>query len=98
MSVTTVGGGCYFEDHVEVVYEGGDAVVLPYDRRHIPGENEGCIQILVYPQHVASLRFDSTGTKTIRVRGIRTAELPPRDSDAPGEGEVIDVPFTITVN
>jgi hypothetical protein len=90
VSVLTPGGGCIEADHADVVTEGPDTVILPYDVYVDPGRNGACIRILEYVTHVVSLRFDSAGTKTIRVRAQRSMSLPPREP-----GEVIDTVFTI---
>jgi hypothetical protein len=64
--VYTFGNGCFSLDSTDVTIDGTEAIIEPYDRRDV---DDACIQILVYLPHMSTLRFDSAGAKTIRVRG-----------------------------
>ncbi|HEY4057752.1 MAG TPA: hypothetical protein VGM39_14155 [Kofleriaceae bacterium] len=88
INVSTYGGGCVWFDRTDIEQDGDDVVIRPFDREHIPGENEGCDDPLILFPHPAVLMFDSPGPKNIRVAG--------RSFD----GEVyedIEVPVSITI-
>jgi hypothetical protein len=69
--VVTYGGGCEALERTDVEVSRDGADVTPFVRRAIPGEHEACTDILLSFQHEASVVFDTTGTKTIRVHGRR---------------------------
>jgi hypothetical protein len=87
--VATFGGGCEsLEDTtVELVEDG--AIVTPFDRTHIPGENEACTDPLLTFFHEASLSFSSPGSKIVRIHGRRVAG----DID-----QELEIPYTIVAN
>ena len=93
ITVRTPSGGCNHPDYELVVTEGPDIVIVPYDVFVDPGSNGACTSDLRYNDHVVTLRYDSAGTKTIRVRAQRGRDLTPTEP-----GEVIDTLFTIEVN
>jgi hypothetical protein len=63
--VYTFGGGCHYFESTDVTPGDPEALIEPYDSR-VEG---GCTHELDQFPHPATLRFDSTGTKTIRIRG-----------------------------
>jgi hypothetical protein len=86
VELATYGGGCasFERTDVEPASDGFD--ITPFDRE--PRDPDGCQLILRYFAHDVSLTFDTPGTKTIRVHGVR---------DVFPEGEMIVVPATIDV-
>ena len=68
LSVTTYGDGCHSKGITDVVLNGLEALVTPYDYTATPGST--CTRQLVSSIHRASLQFDRSGTARIRVRGI----------------------------
>ena len=71
VTVTTTGpDGCWRKASTEVEIDGLSAVIRPYDvdeAEATPGI--ACTQAIVHLEHEAELRFDSTGTAGIEVRG-----------------------------
>jgi hypothetical protein len=88
--VVTAGGGCITEDRTDVELTADGAVVTPYDRRHIPGENEGCILLLAPIYHVASLALSTPGDATVHVR-LRAS------ADGVTPVVITDIPISIIV-
>jgi hypothetical protein len=88
LRVMSYGGGCISLERTDVELTNEGADFLPFDRRHIPGENEACtLDLRLYP-HEATLAFDSTGSKTIRIHGRRVNFQ---------VDEAIQIPLTVVV-
>lgn len=82
----TVGGGCVrWIDETEVTFNGGSAVVTPYD---ILQESPVCAGDIRYLKHGATLIFDEPGTRRIVLR-YSTSDTPKRDRTADGRKEFI---------
>jgi hypothetical protein len=69
LGVSTFGGGCTELVRTEVVIEGLEVDVRPYDRGY--ESDEVCTDILVVLDHGVGLSFDQAGSATIRVHGRR---------------------------
>ncbi|HEX5063366.1 MAG TPA: hypothetical protein VFV99_28515 [Kofleriaceae bacterium] len=89
VEVTTFGGGCESFVNTAVAHVADGAIVTPYDRSHIPGENEACTDILHTFHHEAALSFDTAGSKIVRFHGRRHRGNVDED---------ILLPYTIVVN
>lgn len=93
MTVRTYGLACVSFEGTDVELTKNEADVYPFDRRRVPGEDGGCVLLVTYFAHEATLTFDSPGTKTIRVHGRRVdCWHPPCPVD-----EEITVPITVVV-
>lgn len=86
--VMSYGGGCISPERTDVELTSDDVNIMPYDRRHIPAENEACTSELRLFPHEATLVFNVAGSKTIRIHGRRVNF----DVD-----EKIQIPLTIIV-
>jgi hypothetical protein len=87
--VTTAGGGCISLERTETAVAIDGAVVTPYDRRKIPGEEfDACTSDLVYLRHETSITFDTPGSKTISIRGRRLVM---------GVEESFEIPLTVSI-
>ena len=69
VTVQTYGGGCTEADDIEVSIAEGVAVLTPYDLTYIPGENEGCDDILKRLSHATQLTFEQPGSASLQIRG-----------------------------
>ena len=67
VSVRTFGGGCMRVGPTEVVINGLDAQVTPFDYT-VVGDGVLCIQIVSSFDHEASLTFATVGSATITIR------------------------------
>lgn len=74
VKITTYGSGCYEKGETEAEVEGTNATVTPYDYAPPPGSP--CTRDLVGFEHTTTLRFPSSGTATVVVRGL-TVESDP---------------------
>lgn len=86
--VMSYGGGCISHERTDVELTNDGADVLPFDRRHVPRENEACTsELRLYP-HEATLAFETAGSKAIRIHGRRVNFH---------VDEAIQIPITIVV-
>lgn len=88
VAVETYGGGCISHEETEVEFTGEGAEFRPFDRRSIPGKNGTCNDDLAYIPHEATLRFETPGSKEIRIHGRRVSF---------GEDEVVQIPITVVL-
>jgi hypothetical protein len=68
VSVTTYGDGCYTAGETEVVVQGLEAVITPYD--YIPAGDAACDRFLRVMVHQVTVAFESPGTARLRIHGI----------------------------
>lgn len=66
VTVTTVGGGCISEGPTRTRMQGMTVEVRPYD---VHDGNVACTPNILLFEHTATLRFDTPGTATVRIRG-----------------------------
>jgi hypothetical protein len=86
--VTTYGEGCTYLESTDVVVEGNDTVIEPYDSRTITHGDGACPSDIKLIAHNAAMTFDRVGTQTVRVRGRRVIS---------STDEVIEIPITISI-
>lgn len=91
LSITTYGGGCESKGITEVVLNGLNADVTPYDYTAQPGTT--CTRELRSFVHQASLQFAEGGTAQIRIRGI---DIRARTSGNP-LGDTVTVVRTVAI-
>jgi hypothetical protein len=65
----TQGDLCVSFERTDVELFADRAEVWAYDRRHVPGDDEACPQLLVLIPHDATLQFDHAGTMTVVFHG-----------------------------
>lgn len=66
VGLVTYGDGCVSFENTEINVTEDDAEITPYDRRTV---GTSCTQILLQLPHDATLMFETTGPKLIRIRG-----------------------------
>jgi hypothetical protein len=69
VGVTTYGGGCIAEDTTVATVADRLADVVPYQRIHRPGPNEGCTLELRITRRTARVTFPTAGLAVVRVTG-----------------------------
>ena len=90
--ITTGGNSCYEHERTDVEETPYGALVVPYDRYHVPGEGSGCPQILQSIQHEATVVLDAPGSQTVRVRGLNRGSR----AGVPFE-ETVDTDYGVSV-
>ena len=90
VSVTTYGGGCESQGETEVVVNGLNAVVTPYDYTKVP-VGGACTDILRSFVHTTSIQFAGPGTAQITVRGLGWRTRTPKNPD----GDTMSVVRTV---
>lgn len=88
--VTTYGNGCYSQGPTEVIVNGREALVTPWDYT-LTGT--ACIDILRVLTHVITVPFGAPGPARIMVRGL---DLSRASATAP-RGDTILVAYPVTV-
>jgi hypothetical protein len=82
-------GACHtFFESTEVSIEGQDTLIEPYDSRTV--ESDGaCPRILNAIKHEVSLKFDTIGNETVRIRGRRVIN---------GVSTDMEIPLTVSIH
>lgn len=89
--VTTYGGGCHSKGPTEVVVEGTEVLVTPYDYTEPAGTP--CTRILNVFTHEATVTFGGPADAVIRVLGIDMSRASAEDMD----GDTLVVSRTVHV-
>ncbi|MBA3458755.1 MAG: hypothetical protein H0T46_02260 [Deltaproteobacteria bacterium] len=88
VKVSTVGTGCMSAESMDVSVGVSDADFTPFDRRRFPGGGEACTSNIRFFLHEGWVKFETPGTKTIRIHGRRQANR---------AEELVEITHTLTV-